>query len=823
MANLPIEWEDKINSPELIAFLKQFGEKHYLSAEEINQLRDGINELDTNLNNAIENFSVPTQIIKSSEVAIDGLNISVLAGDFAWKINNVSFLTPPAYSKTLDAATTGHYRYDLLQGNSDNTYSIKSSAESTSIGTPPTTDEGSIALSSFLIFGELVSMAPEQPITGDIYLKKEYYTTRIASGETGIVDMPQERTRLYLYDCNSLEYLIWGDNPLPYHGMDFFVSNNNIDHRQLTIKHLSGSETGRFSFPDGQDMILQYGELLHFKMQMPSRTMEYVGTDYKKADKAYVDVADSELQIQVDELKAKTDSDNNFKVIPDPGYTFNTTTRVLTMNAGWIGTINGVDYTNLAPQPFTAIPLAPSGYSRIDLIVFKTDTTFVRIAGTPSTFTPVAPPKPTNTLQATFLTVGDGEIIVPVTPKPKAPVTSVNGMVGAVVIPVSNTITTVKTILSTALATQNVAGFVTYINTLNPILVVGATEIVEYQLSDTGRLFKLLLRGRSFGVGQAAIVAADVEEITLWMAKDLKLSNYPNTRNDGSMSVNKFLSTDVNGNLKLYGMAVMPAPFLEEVIPDSTLPSETTAIRLKGSFFTPSMTISFGTGCTITLATFISDNEVKLNVVTSAVEGSYACTLNNGTSATFPNSLLIVLGTVFKPISSEWEAPTGDIDVTGGDEVRIKAYNLLGTNRWSHLLDYTKNFIVTMGFETTPFGIAGGNEYQVPHFMLVKSSDNSTALALNVRAEGNGFISLVSYTVLDGWRTVYTSYNTDQLISWATFKAQNFQIRFVGGVLKVYLNNALVHNFTITVAENLKIKVSTSRFDIIGIKYLETA
>ena len=133
-------------------------------------------------------------------------------------------------------------------------------------------------------------------------------------------------------------------------------------------------------------------------------------------------------------LEAKLDTDNNFKSIPDPGYTFNAGTRVLTMNANWVGTINGIDYTNPAEQVFPAIPLAASGYSRIDLIVFDTDANFERIAGVESLFTPVAPPKPLNTLEASFLTVGDGYVNAPVIPKTKAPVTSVNGMRGDVTI-----------------------------------------------------------------------------------------------------------------------------------------------------------------------------------------------------------------------------------------------------------------------------------------------------------------------------------------------------------------------------------------------------
>ena len=42
---LPILWEDKVNSPELEAWFAQFGVTGYLNAEQINQLRDAINEL----------------------------------------------------------------------------------------------------------------------------------------------------------------------------------------------------------------------------------------------------------------------------------------------------------------------------------------------------------------------------------------------------------------------------------------------------------------------------------------------------------------------------------------------------------------------------------------------------------------------------------------------------------------------------------------------------------------------------------------------------------------------------------------------------------
>lgn len=72
---------------------------------------------------------------------------------------------------------------------------------------------------------------------------------------------------------------------------------------------------------------------------------------------------------------------------------------------------------------------------------------------------------------------------------------------------------TVKEILSTDLATQNVAGIVTYINALNPVLVVAANEIVQYSVTDTSQIFQLLLNGRSFGVGQSAITSTNILEV----------------------------------------------------------------------------------------------------------------------------------------------------------------------------------------------------------------------------------------------------------------------------------------------------------------------
>ncbi|QOG04348.1 hypothetical protein [Flavobacterium sp. MDT1-60] len=324
----------------------------------------------------------------------------------------------------------------------------------------------------------------------------------------------------------------------------------------------------------------------------------------------------------------------------------------------------------------------------------------------------------------------------------------------------TNVTTTVKTILSTALATQNVAGFVAYINALSPVLVVGPNEIVKYTTSDTGRTFELNLRGRSFGVGQPAIVAANVLEITEFLNKDIKLSNYPNTRNDGQLPTNKVLSTDINGNLKMYTIATSPAPYLEILIPDSTLPSTTTNFVLKGAFFTPTMTVTIQ-GQTINYNTFINDNEVRVNVTTGAVEGLFSVTLDNGISATFSNALMVVLGTVFKPTTSDWENLIQPVDVSGNN-ILAKTIGSSGSARLALLINSAKKTSIYFSIIKSPLnGSISEKIYNVCKFEDQVNGDIYILRFHEILSTGqaefqitkNGINTITSGYTYFGWRT----------------------------------------------------------------------
>lgn len=74
-------------------------------------------------------------------------------------------------------------------------------------------------------------------------------------------------------------------------------------------------------------------------------------------------------------------------------------------------------------------------------------------------------------------------------------------------------LTTNTNITSSVLSTQDVAGFVAYINGLVSSFAVAVNEIRTYTVTDTGQKFEILLRGRSFGGSEPDILSSDVLEI----------------------------------------------------------------------------------------------------------------------------------------------------------------------------------------------------------------------------------------------------------------------------------------------------------------------
>ncbi|MEM0575153.1 hypothetical protein [Flavobacterium polysaccharolyticum] len=382
----------------------------------------------------------------------------------------------------------------------------------------------------------------------------------------------------------------------------------------------------------------------------------------------------------------------------------------------------------------------------------------------------------------------------------------------------NNVVTTVRTILSTVLATQDIAGFVTYINTLATPLIIGPNEIVEYKTSDTGRVFKLLLRGRSFGVGQPAIVAADVIETTEFLNKDIRLSNYPSTRNDGQLPTNKVLAPDVNGNLKLYTIATAPAPYLDEIKPYSCLPNSTGNIVLKGAFFTPNMTVQI-VGQTINYVKFINDNEVHANVTTGIAEGSFDIILNNGLSATFDGRMLIVLGEIKKVSSADWTILSGNPNVSNDGNIELTLYDIACSGTCFNIPN-GENFRLYFTLTRSPLGATIGMPDQ-PSISLVSAVDNSVKFAAKVYLNGADINSHMRvYQESTGLSYGKELGNVESFVM--KTNPPTFYFERIGTEYRFrdYNTNIL---FTDTFSGNLKVRADIRKFDITNIRYVKLA
>ncbi|WP_428232473.1 IPT/TIG domain-containing protein [Flavobacterium sp.] len=377
----------------------------------------------------------------------------------------------------------------------------------------------------------------------------------------------------------------------------------------------------------------------------------------------------------------------------------------------------------------------------------------------------------------------------------------------------TNVTTIVKSIFSTALVSQNLAGFVNYINGLNPNLTVGANEIVKYTIAETGRIYELNLRGRSFGAGQSPINDSDVTEITEFLNKDIKLTNYPLTRNDGQLSTNKVLSTDASGNLKLYSLptfSVYPAPFLRDVSPISILPNSTQNLTFEGAFFTPDMTLLI-VGQTVNYITFITDNLIKVNVTTGSAQGNFDVILNNGRIATFTDAILIVLGTVYNSIESEWVNKT-NIDVSEIGSAKCIADNLNASAKWTRIIDVNKNFSIRFNLPLSP----------------MSNSNIDSFIAFNDIVTGENKFYFEDYGRGEGdLNRIYYGINGRQIGYFTTDRSKFFELKKIGNIVTASYHNAdilisTVSNTT-TFSNNLEVAVYLKNSDVSQLKYIELA
>lgn len=265
-------------------------------------------------------------------------------------------------------------------------------------------------------------------------------------------------------------------------------------------------------------------------------------------------------------------------------------------------------------------------------------------------------------------------------------------------------------------------------------------------------------------------------------------------------------------NTPEYSNFAFTAPYLRELVPDTYLPSTTGNFILRGSFFTPDMEITIE-GHTINYQTFVSSNEFIVNLTTSATEGLYDVTLNNGLIAVFPDQLQVINGTVYQPINAEWINTSGNITLDN-ENLRLLVDGSLGSTEWNRTFDITKDFQIYFTRKFSPIA-ANGDFHSVD---LVTFTDLTTSDEYIIRSVyGSGgqgrFYILKNETSL--YNIIY-GLNTDTNVIKLTFNEST-------NVMSVYIDNVLRYSFADTEFANDFNSVWNVQwyYDILDIKYID--
>lgn len=299
---------------------------------------------------------------------------------------------------------------------------------------------------------------------------------------------------------------------------------------------------------------------------------------------------------------------------------------------------------------------------------------------------------------------------------------------------------------------------------------------------------------------------------------NLKLGSYSSTRNDGQLSTNKVLSTDTSGNLKLYSLptSTYPAPYLTEIPHNNYLPNTTGNIVLKGSFFTPNMTVLIQ-GQTVNNINFKSDNEIDVNVTTGSAEGTFDITLDNGISKTFTKRLLIVLGEAFTPKASDYTILAGSPDLSTDGEFRTPLLNIQQTATFFNIPN-GQNFRVYFTLSRSPLG-ASGNGPTAPSVSLVDATNNAMKFACLVYLNNT---DTESNTEAYQESTGFNYPNGQGILSGFVMLTNPPSAYFERVGTQYRLKNAYkTIVFSDTFVGALKIRVDAKHFDITGLKYVK--
>jgi hypothetical protein len=285
MSVLPLTFPDKENSPELEAYLAQFGEKFYLSADEINLMRDAINEI----------FSGSgTATIVSEEwkdISVSGsTSVNITELDFKKNINITSFSSGSFFGFTGVISK-------IKPGN------IVRILNSTSLIVPIINESDTSGVLPFVFIprenynlkpGEAISfirlgstlyyLGTNSSISGVIRKDSEKWTNIILAGAPGTISL------MYANESVRKLNITGSPNNVPFGG--FHNAGGSVDAlwdgsglmirngspNPQTLKHLAPTAVLKLFFQNEEDYIIQPGEIVFFTELKSNMQYEFLGT-----------------------------------------------------------------------------------------------------------------------------------------------------------------------------------------------------------------------------------------------------------------------------------------------------------------------------------------------------------------------------------------------------------------------------------------------------------------------------------------------------------------------------------------------------------------
>lgn len=258
--------EQKEDSAEKLAAVQGKPTKHYLFAEEVNQIVSGLNNLGAVVN--------PDRIISLGTETISG-NQRTYEG-YKWQINGVEVnnIGNPI-ELIFPSATAGFKRNDISVFKADGTIERIAGIETDGeIVSPPDVPEGTLYFKTYSIDGNVVESEPEPPtIDGSIFKKKsENSSLKItATGEDIIINLSLAGQMHYIVTSPSLisvagfspHLLNMGGNPL-YPGQDLIFENQTGN--PVTLINAHGFAPIKFN--EGADIIVPNGGKIWFRINV---------------------------------------------------------------------------------------------------------------------------------------------------------------------------------------------------------------------------------------------------------------------------------------------------------------------------------------------------------------------------------------------------------------------------------------------------------------------------------------------------------------------------------------------------------------------------